>query len=579
MNFASLGESLIREEILRLEQAEAASKHPAFLLHFVKCVDSRSGDVFRFQLLTREESDFLGVEIDYTPWDPGFDYLGAWERGETLGLGGSWVWQRQLLEWWILNDQTVVLKGRQLGVTWVACGLALWYLLYRPGVDVLIYSQGEDEAQEVVERIWDMLQSLLYPDDGVDLSHLLNGVKVIRPARPGTRPSEEIAVEHPDGRVTSVQAMPGTKKAGHSRSAALILFDEMSRQEYAREIWKAIVPATADQGGKILGVSTANGAGNMYHELYTQSGLETYPTVRSAFLRWDLHPGRDLDWYDLLPLDSDARAEQYPTDPDEAFLMSGHPFFDPHSLRFYQKRAKMKALFQCEFETKPERPSVGSLSKRDGAPISVYQTPVKGKRYAVGADIATGTGEDFSCAFVIDLSTAQLVAELHTKTDYDEFAKQLHYLGLWFNKARVAPEKAGGYGDTVIAYLRDGKAGRNPYPNLYRYKRVDRPGVVQSDMYGYPMNVQSRPLALAELKKAVREQTFDALPSGLVSELRTFVHRETRPSPRASDGCNDDRVMAAAITLELFREFGEHEHDIRKRKRKKFKPQKLYPWS
>ena len=95
------------------------------------------------------------------------------------------------------------------------------------------------------------------------------------------------------------------------------------------------------------------------------------------------------------------------------------------------------------------------------------------------------------------------------------------------------------------------------------------------------MNAKTRPKVINELRTWIEDQLLDEMPPGLFDECKTFVHRDTRPSPRAQDGCNDDRVMAWAIAFELYSEFGEHEHDRKKvtrtKVRKKEKP--LYPWS
>ena len=50
----------------------------------------------------------------------------------------------------------------------------------------------------------------------------------------------------------------------------------------------------------------------------------------------------------------------------------------------------------------------------------------------------------------------------------------------------------------------------------------------------------------------------------LHDEMKTFIRfNPSKPDatgtwPRAQDGCNDDRVMAAAIAMEMFRQHGEH---------------------
>jgi len=578
----AVAEQALYEAARQLNELELASQHPAFLLHHVKCVDTRGGELFEFELLTEEECWRIGQESRRT--------MRGWEEtlsdedwvAQKLGVledeHRDWGWQRELLDWAWENEQTIMLKGRQLGVTWVSAGLALWYLLFRAGSDVLVYSVKEDDAVEVVQRIWSMFESL--PE------HLRNGVEVLKPAR-GKRPTTAIEVQHPNGMISSVIGMAATKAAGHGRVAALVIFDEASRQEYAREIWKAVIPATGDEGGKILIISTANGMsdeksgeGNFFHHLWINSGGVDYPKLKTRFLGWWLHPKRTEEWYENVSLDENARAEQYPNNPEEAFLMSGSPYFDARSLQHYANNVS-KPLFNAEFRADLEDPSRAKLVKAEGLPIEVYQLPVVGRKYAIAADVATGSGLDYSVGAVIDLHTMEPVAEVRMKAEYERFAEQLHFLGVWYNVARMAPEKSGGYGDTVIAYLRDGHRGRKPYSKMYRHRPYDIPGRPEAAQLGFPMNAKTRTKVLTELKEVINSKLVESLPRHLLYEARTFVYRDTKPSPRASDGANDDAVFAWAIVFEMFSEFGEHEHDRRKKTRHKLLQEKRrspYPW-
>lgn len=573
MFFETPSDPLMRElwisELRLLEEIELARQHPAFLSHFVKCVDSRSGEVFEFQMLNAAEAALINAKPRATL----FEYA---ERSTPIDLK-DWGWQRPYLEWILASDQTITLKGRQLGVTWVWALLALHYLLFRPGADVLVYSIKEDDAIEVVNRIWDMWLSLP--------PHFKALVKVIKPTR-GVRPSTRIELEHPDGRVSTVTGMPATEKAGHSRSAALVIFDEASRQDHARELWKAVIPASGDKGGKIGVVSTANGMsdgrglGNFFHELWVGAGNANYPTLREIFLGWWLHPERDEEWRENLNMDEESKAEQYPNDPEEAFLMSGKPFFDVDALKYYANHCP-DPLFAGRFHPRKENPAIAQFSREEGEVIKVYRLPEKGRKYAIGVDNATADGNDFSVAAVIDLADGAPCAEMQISGEHDIVAEQLHFLGLWYNTARIAIEKQGGYGDTVIAYLRDGHKGRKPYSKLYRHRRFDRTDAHETATLGFPMNVQTRPKVVSELQIWLKDRLFPYVTRGFLREARTFVRRDTKPSPRHADGCNDDRIFAWGIALELYSQYGEHEHDRKKKTRKKAKakkPKPLYPW-
>lgn len=548
----------MRQELLAAElraeiEWETCAESPAHLAHIVECVDSRSGEIFQFQTLTQEECDEIG-----------WDFRGA-----------DWHWQRKYLDYVLGERQTITLKGRQLGVTWVWGLLALHTALFTPGSDTLVYSIKEDDAVAVINRIWDMYRSL--PE------HFRSRMEVIKPAR-GARPSTTIELRHPDGKVSSIHGMAATKSAGHGRSSALVIFDEASRQEYARDLWKAVIPSMGDKGGRIGVISTANGMsdgkgrGNFFHELWAGSGGPDYPTLKQMFLRWDLHPDRDQEWYDNLPLGQAEKAEQYPNTPDEAFLLSGDPFFDVVAMKWYGENAPVA---EGRFFFMPYRnmPNKAVLRSSETGWITVYKSPEPGHDYVIGVDVATGHGDDYSVAGVMDLRSGAPVAELYMKADYEAFSEQLHFLGKWYNTARIAVEKGGGYGDVVIAHLRDGHKGRQPYTKLYRHRSWDNPTRPTTNQFGYPMNQKTRAHVVSALRDWINDQLLPWMTPRWLSECRTFVHRETKPSPRAADGCNDDTVMAWGIALVLFGEFGDHEYSYKKRNlsrlRAKKKPKPL----
>lgn len=520
-----------------------AKDHPAFLLKHAKGVDEKTGEPFSF-IVSDEE--------------------------RAAGVG--WSWQRDILDWWLTQDKTCILKARQLGVTWLASGLALWFLLYRPGTKVLAVSINEEDASKVVNRAYDQFLSLP--------ALFRNGVVQLKPTR-GVRPYNEISFRHPSGQISTMLALPSTKKAGHGQTAALVILDEFSRQEYARDTWKAVIPTMAD-GGRVLVISTANGVsndltgeGNFFHHAWQHA--EEYG-LSTKFLRWDLHPDRDEEWYrtQASALPTKDRAEQYPRDELEAFILTGDVYFDVDALEHYAKQKKREPLYRATFKRQGTVRAL--LNKQSDGWIHVFEEPGfneivveeahtqrEKKRYAIGCDVSTGRGYDYSCAYVVDLSTMGLVAELHAKLDADQLAEQLHFLGRWYHDARLAVEVAGGYGDAVIVNLRDGREGRPAYPKLYRHRQFSRGDQPEAKPFGFPTNVKTRPLILEHFEQCLREKSLPYMSHGLLQECQTFTFAKTSPSPRAQDGCNDDRVMAAAITLELYRQFGYH--PARKRKR------------
>lgn len=542
-------------------ERKLAPIHPGLFLRHVRCVDNTTGDAFRFHFspeqLIRWASSPNGVSKLAIPEAMARSIL------EEEYVEAGWEWQGDLIDWWLGSDITLILKARQLGITWCAAGVALWYGLYRPGSRVLIQSKNEDDAADLVDHIWEMFLSLDERDEGSYL-HLRNGVRMQKPAKLATRPHLDIEWIHSDGRVSQINAMASTAGAGHGRTAALVILDEFSRHPYAREAYKAIVPA---QGGSVRArgktaiISTGNGvsqdedAGNFFHHLWVNSdhyGIET------RFIPWDENPDRDESWYEAVArkLPPKDRGEQYPLNPDEAFILTGDQYFDIEALRFYAENAIREPLYKATWEV--PKPGVGELRKTEFGSLAVFAPPKKGHTYALGADTATGRGKDFSCFYVVDLQTMELCAEFHEKLDADQYAEQIHYTGKWYGDARVAVEMGGGYGEAVVIPLRDGRDGRPPYAMLYRHRQETTVDRKLHKNWGFPMNTKTRPLVISQLEQAIRDRELPFLTKGLIGECRTFVHMPTNPSPRASDGSNDDRVMAAAIALEMYRQYGKH---------------------
>jgi hypothetical protein len=140
-------------------------------------------------------------------------------------------------------------------------------------------------------------------------------------------------------------------------------------------------------------------------------------------------------------------------------------------------------------------------------------------------------------------------------------------------------EKGGGWGESVIVPLRDGKNHRPPYRRLYRHMQDASvtPGE-QARTFGFPISTATRTLVISGLQKMMRERSLPYMSEGLLSECRTFVTRSKTPSPAAVDGANDDRVFAACLALEMFRRFGAHP-DSRPRRGQNESDLPPYPWS
>lgn len=525
-------------------------------------VDQRSGERFDLSHLRR-------------PLEPGEVTL----DGSLLHSQDSWRWQRLLAEMILRERRIIIGKGRQIGVTWVALAVDVAEAITMPGTASLIYRQREDDAIDNLRRWWLLYQSLP--------AHFTEHITVLKPDRSPQPGEGGIALQFPDGSISEVFPMTSASSSGHGRSVRRITADEAAHIDKFSDIRAAIEPAAGKAAITVISTAAGRanidtGEGNEFHRLWVTAEDGGYTKV---FLAYDVHPDRDEEWYATAPevqsLKPRQRNEQFPRNEHEAFRLTAGTWFEEETLEAYAERVRHPEL---RLELRMLTPRRAEWRKADRGPLRVIERPAPGRSYGIAADVATGHGRDFSAAYVVDLSTMGLVAEYHQRIDPDLYARDLHFLGSMYGWAEILVEAGGGYGDTVIIALRDGKDGRRPYPRLYRHPAPLNPKHPVAMRYGFPMTQRSRPQVINQLDKALRERSLPWVTDDLLLEMENFIDeppadsRGSRrgPWPRAADGFHDDRVMAACLALELYRLRGEHE-DPRPNRRKRARTNP-YPW-
>lgn len=225
------------------------------------------------------------------------------------------LWPAQVALLWALASTRLILilKARQLGISWICCWYALWLCLFHPGKVVLLFSRGQDEANEMLRRV-----RVLY-------ERLPAWLRTAGPALIKLN-TEEMAWAN-ESRIQSLPASPGS---GRSFTASLAIMDEAAFMLWASEVYTAMKP-TIDGGGQLIILSTANGRDNVFHDLCdrAQRGASNFAF---HFLPWHARPGRDAAWYaatEADAIDAALMKQEYPATADEAFDASEVDAFLP----------------------------------------------------------------------------------------------------------------------------------------------------------------------------------------------------------------------------------------------------------
>ena len=218
--------------------------------------------------------------------------------------------QLSALEHFNAHRYSLTLKARQIGWSTIVAAHSWWLAWFGSDREILLISRGEREAGELLAKI----------KYGID--HLPEWV---RKRGPSVTSMTKSRIDFDNG--SSIISLPSASNPARGFSGYLVIVDEWAFLQNPEEAWAAIEPV-ADVGGRIIGLSTANGYGNFFHDLWVgaETGTNQFVTM---FHSWRAG-GRDDAWYqikkDALP--EWQLAQEYPDNPEEAFIKSGNPVFD-----------------------------------------------------------------------------------------------------------------------------------------------------------------------------------------------------------------------------------------------------------
>lgn len=240
--------------------------------------------------------------------------------------------------------------------------------------------------------------------------------------------------------------------------------------------------------------------------------------------------------------DAEKFKQEYPSCPEEAFLMSGNPFFDAKTIVLrlnLVKKPLMRGRYIYE-EGENLRPENITWEESENGEIYIWQSPEKGVPFVIGGDTA-GDGSDRFTAHVLDNVTSQQTAEIiYSGGSELWYTQQLYCLGKHFNNALIGVE-------INYSTYPERKLEEWGYPSLYiREKPDDVTRELNNKKFGWRTDPRTRPLILANLH-TVMNSTPEVIESHeLLSEMLTFIKNEDM-RPEAATGAHDDLVMAAAI--------------------------------
>ena len=416
-----------------------------------------------------------------------------------------WPAQASTLQAIIDHQLFIVMKARQLGLTWLLVCYGLWMMLFRPGTGVLLFSRRDDEAAELLNRVRGShlrLPQFLQARVGTDNDHELEFVNL--------------------GSVA--QSFPTTKHSGRSYTATLAIVDEADFIRWLHQLLTAVKP-TIDAGGQLGLISTVDkeDPSSEFKRIWNQAvaGENNYAPM---FLPWSARPDRDAAWYAQQKADytEDDLFQEYPASPAEALAS-----------RTSSKRFLPGWLALCTGEASPL--DVGGAPALPG--LVVWEAPRRGGEYLISADPCEGNPtSDPSPAAVFDVLTWGQVAGLYGQFEPDIFAGYLVKLSEWYNEAVICVER-NNHGHAVHVAIDGVGAG-----DLIYQCPLD-------EKDGWLSNVKTKVLATDVTAQVLREGGCIIQDQATINELAQFEASTLKAPP----GMTDDRAMTVVIGMAALR--------------------------
>lgn len=272
----------------------------------------------QLQIVRKAEWDYCTNHVEYFIEE--YVHIEDRDAEEIAQLFKLWPGQKMALKDLMEYKLNIILKARQLGMTWLSLAFAVHQMIFKKGYSVVALSKKEDDAKELVRRVEFILRHM--PAWLMKIKENKDGFLTYDPT------TQSISINRKDGEPSTFKSFSASPDSGRSFTANLVILDEWAFQQYAKPIWTAAYPTiNRPNGGKVIGLSTIE-RGSLFEELWIGSKDGTNDFHR-IFLGWDTDPRRTPEWYEKTKRAlGDATMAEYPATEEEAFLIPGGAFFN-----------------------------------------------------------------------------------------------------------------------------------------------------------------------------------------------------------------------------------------------------------
>lgn len=515
-----------------------------------------------------------------------------------------------------LLERYIILKARQKGISTYFEALVDWITSTTRNTKAVVIGHVEDASKNLFEMVQRYYK--FKPE------HI----------RPKTQYSNEKKLKyiHLDSEVKVKTAGVSGEGTGRSDTINILHVTELAFWNDARQSLLGILQAVPDAPNTLVALeSTANGIGdefyNRWQKVYSDPDrIEIIPNIawRSKtsrfvciFISWLIDDEytlafdndevksdfsrsinetekvltkygatfEHLNWRrfaieDKCGGDTELFKQEYPSTPEEAFLVSGRPVFDVLKCQMNQiqarqstfKRGNLDPIYKTDDEKfietlNSERNSyydllpylkgvkfvpseTGFIKLWDFKPIEKSTENV----FAAGYDVAEGLEQgDYSSGSYLDRRTNKVILEWHGHIDPDLLAVEQHKISVYLKGKDTVCTERNNQGLTTVTNAERLKVRQ------YNYSGFNGKNITDV-INGFKTTPQTKPIIIQDLNEYIREGLFVDYGEDFWKECLTYVKNDkgqTNAQGKDKDTnsrCYDDRVMNRALMIRCHKE-------------------------
>lgn len=422
--------------------------------------------------------------------------------------------QKRVLRSFVNERNVIVCSSRQIGKSTMLTVFSLWMVCFNDDYRAAIVANKETTAINIFKRI-----RMAY-------EQLPNYIK------PGVKDYGKTGMTL--GNDSSILVSTTTATSIRGDSLNCVLLDEAAHIEshLLLDFWASVIPTiSSGKKSKILVVSTPNGVGNKFYEIYSGAETGKLKTWKSERIDWWDIPGRNEEW----------KQNQI------ELLGSEEKFLQEFNNTFLDDAAGAVGALVIERLKNEKKDPI--WTSEDGE-YTVFEYPEPRNLYVIGVDVGEGIGRAASVAQILDVTDLQNIKQVgiyaSSKIEPYHFANKLSTIGQSWGLPPMLIER-----NNCGAQVIDALHHKHNYEKIVCYSKIS-----EQDKYNRTRNMgvlshtNIKFDGIQNMRYWINHlQTVHINDPHTISEFETFVRFPNGVYRKRNDNFFDDRVMSLVWAL------------------------------